>query len=194
MKRALVGCGGHAKEVAAHIGGDLVFFVDDEYLRDKTRPLRDFDPTIYEVMVAVADPVSRAHLVSRLPKDTAYFTFVHPAALLLGDIEIGAGSFIGAYSVLTTGIKIGNHAILNRGNHVGHDCVLGDYCSLMPGAVISGNCRLGNRTYLGTNAAVRERTSVTDDVTIGMGAAVVSDIVNPGVYVGVPAKRLETRS
>lgn len=47
----------------------------------------------------------------------------------MDNIEISEGSFIGAYSILTTNVKIGKHSILNRGNHIGHDCRIGDYFS-----------------------------------------------------------------
>ena len=33
--------------------------------------------------------------------------------------------------------------------------------------------------------------SVIDNITIGVGAAVVDDLTEPGVYVGVPAKLLK---
>ena len=67
------------------------------------------------------------------------------------DIEIGEGSFIGAYSILTTNIKIGKNAILNRGNHIGHDCQIGNYFSAMPGAIVSCNVKIYYLVYMGNN-------------------------------------------
>ena len=140
MELALYGYGGHAREVAAQIDQPLVFFVDDEYATADTKPISEFDPEEYLLMVAVADPRDRCDMVQRLPKNTQFFTYIHPTALILDDnIQIGAGSFIGANTILTTNIKIGRHAILNRGNQIGHDCIIGDYFSAMPGAIVSGN-------------------------------------------------------
>lgn len=191
MKRALIGAGGHAREVIAQIGEQLPCFVDDEYLTKGTLPLSEFDPAEYEVMVAVADSKDRYDIIQRLPVETQYFTWISPTALILDqDIRIGKGSFIGAYSVLTTNIIIGDHAILNRANHIGHDCRIGNYFSAMPGAIVSGNVSIYDLVYLGTNSAVREKLSIHSLATIGMNTAVVTSIEETGTYVGTPAKKL----
>jgi sugar O-acyltransferase (sialic acid O-acetyltransferase NeuD family) len=192
MKRALVGYGGHAREVLSQMGEKLTCFVDDKYVVEGTEPLSKFDPKEYELMIAVANSRDRYDIIQRLPKETKYFTWVHPTALIMDDnIKIGEGSFIGAYSILTTNIKIGKHAILNRGNQIGHDCEIGDYFSAMPGAIVSGNVKIYDLVYMGTNSSVREKLSIHSLVTIGMNSAVVKNIEESGVYVGVPVIRIE---
>jgi sugar O-acyltransferase (sialic acid O-acetyltransferase NeuD family) len=189
MKLALFGYGGHAREVAAQMNLDVTFFVDDKYANEVSKPISTFDPEVYQMMVAVADSKDREKIVKKLPENTSYFTFVHPTALLMTkDIEIGIGSFIGAYSILTTNITIGNHAILNRGNQIGHDSKIGDFFSAMPGAVVSGNVILGESVYMGTNSSIREKIQVCSNVTIGSNATVIKNIITGGTYVGVPGK------
>ena len=191
MKKALVGYGGHAREVMAQMGVKLTCFVDDQYVVEGTIPLSEFNPTEYALMIAVANSKDRFDIVQRLPKETKYFTWIHPTALIMNnDIEIGEGSFIGAYSILTTNIKIGKHSILNRGNHIGHDCEIGDYFSAMPGAIVSGNVKIHDCVYMGNNSSVREKLSINSMCTIGMNAAVVKNIENCGTYVGVPVKKI----
>jgi len=189
MKRALIGYGGHAKEVMAQMCVKLTCFVDDEYVVNGTKPISEFDPNEYVVMVAVANSKDRFDITQRLPKETKYFTWVHPTALIMNDnIEIGEGSFIGAYSILTTNIKVGKHTILNRGNHIGHDCEIGDYFSAMPGAIVSGNVRIYDCVYMGNNSSIREKLSIHSLSTIGMNSSVVKHIEEPGTYVGCPVK------
>ena len=185
MKRALVGYGGHAKEVMAQMGVKLTCFVDDKYVVDGTRPLSEFNPKEYVLMVAVADSRDRYDIIDRLPKETKYFTWIHPTALIMDDnVEIGEGSFVGAYSILTSNIKIGKHSILNRGNHIGHDCNIGDYFSAMPGSIVSGNVNIGNKVYLGTNSSIKEKLTIIDNVTIGLNTGIVKSIDKSGTYVG----------
>jgi len=192
MKLALFGYGGHAREVASQIDQEVIFFVDDEYANDIAKPISQFNPEEYVIMVAVADSRDRFDIVQKLPKETQYFTYIHPTVLIMdGNIELGEGSFIGANSILTTNIKIGKHAILNRGNHIGHDCEIGDYFSTMPGSIISGNCKIYDCVYVGTNASVKEKISIHSFTTIGMNAAVVKDITESGIYVGTPAKKIK---
>jgi sugar O-acyltransferase (sialic acid O-acetyltransferase NeuD family) len=191
MIKALIGNGGHAREVMAQMGIKLFRFVDDQYMDNDTLPLSELDIEKYEVMVAIADPRDRYDTIQRLPKGVRFFTFAHPTALIMDDVEIGEGSFIGANSILTTNIKIGKHAILNRGNHIGHDCVIGDFFSAMPGSVVSGNVRIYDCVYLGNNSSIKEKLSIHSLTTIGMNGAVVKHIEEPGIYVGVPVKKIK---
>ena len=192
MKLALFGYGGHAREVAAQMQKEVTFFVNDEYANDVAKPISQFDPEEYTMMVAVGDSRARFDVVQSLPKETTYFTFIHPTALLLSnDINIGTGSFIGAYSILTTNITIGDHAILNRGNHIGHDTEIGSYFSAMPGAIVSGNVKIYSMVYMGTNSSIKEKLSIHSLATIGSNTAVVKHIEEPGTYVGTPAKKIK---
>ena len=188
MKKVLVGNGGHAREVMAQMGVKLERFVDDQYVDEDTSPLSKLDPNKHEVMVAIANSKDRFDIVQRLPKGIRFFTFIHPTVLIMDDLEIGEGSFIGAYSILTTNIKIGVHSILNRANHIGHDCKIGHFFSAMPGAIVSGNVTIGDLVYIGTNSSIREKLSIHSSSTVGMNSAVVKNIKTPEIYVGCPAK------
>lgn len=197
MKRALIGNGGHAREVMAQMGLselEMVRFVDDQYWKEETGllPLSEFDPDEYEVMIAIGDSMIRKILVGKMPTETRYFAFIHPTAIILnGSSKIGEGSFIGANSIITTNVTLGKHSLLNRGNHIGHDCKIGDFFSMMPGSIVSGDVEIGECVYLGTNSSVREKTKICGQVTLGMNAALVNDILESGTYAGVPAKKLK---
>lgn len=192
MKLALFGYGGHAREVACQIDQEVTFFVDDGYANNIAKPISEFNPEEYLMMVAVADSHDRKAIVDRLPKETKYFTYIHPSVHIMDDnIEVGEGSFIGANSILTTNIQLGKHALLNRGNHIGHDCFIGDYFSAMPNAVVGGNVWVDDKVYIGSCSNIREKIKIIANTTIGMNAAVVKNITESGVYVGVPAKKIK---
>jgi sugar O-acyltransferase (sialic acid O-acetyltransferase NeuD family) len=196
MEKALIGAGGHAQEVRAHMGDFTIpCFVDDSYWVPNSNnilPLSQFDTSRYEVMVAIGEPRVRFDIINKLPKEAKYFTYIHPSAQLLADdIRIGEGSFIGANCVLTYNIKIGKHALLNRAVHIGHDCRIGDYFSAMPGAIVSGNVTIYDLIYMGNNSSIREKLSVHSLATIGSNATVVKSIEESGTYVGVPAKKIK---
>lgn len=189
MKKALIGYGGHAREVFAQMGTTLPCFVTDKLVTPGTLPLSSFNPKEYKVLVAVGDSQLRKKIVDSLPSQTKFFTFIHPTALIMdSNIKIGKGSFIGAYSILTTNITLGAHALLNRAIHIAHDCIIGDYFSAMPGSVISGNVNIGNQVYLGTNSSIKQKLNICSDSIIGLGSGVINSITRPGTYGGVPAK------
>lgn len=191
MKKAIIGYGGHAREVMAQMGKKLICFVDDQFVCKNTKPLSEFDEKKFKVIVAIGDSKKRHDIVQKLPKGTKFFTWVHPTALILDrNIQIGEGSFIGANTIVTTNVKIGKHSILNRSNNIGHDCEVGDFFSAMPGSIVSGNVKIHDCVYLGSNSSIREKITINSNVIIGSNSAVVKDIIDPGVYGGVPTKRL----
>mgnify|MGYP003644079014 CR=1 FL=1 len=192
MKKALLGYGGHAREVMFQMGENLPCFVEDNFICNSTLPLSQFDPKEYKLMVAVGDSTIRKRLVDNLPPSTQFFTFIHETVISSKFYSaIGEGSFIGAYSIITTNVKLGKHTLLNRGNHIGHDSTIGDYFSAMPGAIVSGNVTIGNNVYMGTNSTIKEKINVTDNVTIGLNSGITKDINQEGIYVGTPSKKIK---
>ena len=69
------------------------------------------------------------------------------------------------------------------------DCRLGDYVHVSVGAHVAGTVNIGDRTWIGAGATVKNNIDICDGCMIGAGAVVVSDIIEKGVYMGVPAKR-----
>lgn len=193
MRRALIGNGGFASEVKATLGNmGMLSFVDDKYFEGEahTQPLSSFDPNKYELFIAVGNSVAREGIVARLPKETRYFNVIHPSVIFLNNtsIEIGYDCIISANCLLTCNIKIGNHCHLNLATLIGHDVSIGDYFTSAPDVKIMGNNVIGNRVYFGTNASTKEKITIVSDVTVGLNAGVVSNLMIPGTYVGTPAR------
>ena len=94
------------------------FMVSDEHLKESkimgidVISLSNFDPTLYNVVVAIGDPSSRKKMVNNLPSATTYTTIIHPNAVISKWVEIGEGSIITAGTILTCNIKIGKHSHL----------------------------------------------------------------------------------
>lgn len=192
MKLALFGYGGHSKEVSRQIGGSFSYFVDDGYENEYAKPISQFNPNEYELMITISNPTERERVVKSLPKNTSFFTFIHPTAQIMGrNVQIGEGTFIGANSILTEDIVIGKHSILNRAVQIGHDTIVGDYFTSMPNSVISGNVFFGERGFMGTNSTIIEKIRITDDVVLGANGVIVKDINESGTYIGVPAKKIK---
>jgi len=195
MKQALIGAGGHAREICAHMGISLPMFVEDVFYEKNISnifPLSTFNPIDYEVIIAIGDCMTKLRLVEKiLPPNTKYFTYIHSSAIVMNkDIVIGDGVFIGAGCILTTNIVIGDHVLLNRGVHVGHDSVIGKYSSLMPSVIISGNVLIGNSVYVGSNSCVKEKINICDNVVLGLNSGVIKNIAASGTYVGIPTNKI----
>jgi sugar O-acyltransferase (sialic acid O-acetyltransferase NeuD family) len=117
-------------------------------------------------------------------------TFVSPRAYLGVTASVGAGSLVAHSAHLGPAVRVGRGVIINTGAIVDHESSVGDCSHVSVGATVAGRCRIGRRVMIGAGAVVRDGQCIGDDVVIGAGAVVVSDLIQPGVYVGVPARPL----
>ena len=117
-------------------------------------------------------------------------TLIDPAAIIGRDVRVEPGCVVCAGTVLTVSIHVKAHTILNLNCTVGHDTVLEPYCTVHPGSNLSGRVWVGTCTDIGTGTRIIQGLTVCSGCTLGAGTVVVKDITEPGVYVGVPAKKL----
>lgn len=118
--------------------------------------------------------------------------YIHPEAVVIGDVEIGANCFIGPGVVLRAdfgSIRVGagtniqdncvvhgNQTVIGPNGHIGHN------------AIIHG-AKLGEHVLVGMGAIVLDGVQVGDGCIIGAGAVVAPRAVVPPrkVVMGVPA-------
>ena len=105
--------------------------------------------------------------------------------------SIGDNTVICPNTTVTSNVTIGKGCTIHYNCTIGHDAKLGDFVTVLPGANISGNVTIGNKVTVGCNACIREKLTIANNVFIGMGAVVVKDIWEAGVYVGNPVRRLK---
>lgn len=114
----------------------------------------------------------------------------------LGGVRIGDDVFIGTDVTVVRGMineltTIGEGCMVAHGSKIGHSAVLGPHCHLANNISIAGSVRIGARSFLGAGCSVRPHTVLAEGTIVGVGAAVVSDSMEPGsILAGVPARRM----
>lgn len=201
----IIGASGHSKVIADIIqkSGDRVI----GFLEDNT----DLPPTVltypilgpvssytrYTSRAAFIIAIGNAQVRERIAETLAgvtWYTAVHPMAVISRrEVSIGSGTVVMATAVINSGATIGKHCIINTGAIVEHDNQIEDYVHVSVGAKLAGTVSIGKSTWIGIGACVSNNHSICSDCVIGAGAVVVKDIVEPGTYVGVPAKRLQVK-
>jgi acetyltransferase-like isoleucine patch superfamily enzyme len=89
---------------------------------------------------------------------------------------------------------IGVGCIVNTGAVIDHDNVIEDYVHISPGAQLAGTVHVSRGTWIGVGAVVSNNINITGDCVVGAGSVVIKNINESGIYVGVPAKKLEEES
>ena len=120
-------------------------------------------------------------------KNESYYANLS-ALFLCVSIALGLGGVV-AGSVLTVDIEIGKHVAINLNCTIGHDAVLQDYTTVYPGVHVSGNVTVGQCVELGTGSQIIQGKKIEDNIIVGAGSVVTKDLLEPGTYVGVPARK-----
>ena len=115
-----------------------------------------------------------------------------------GKVEIGNDVEIGPYTVIHRGTidetVISDGCKIGALNNIGHNCFIGSDTVFAAGAILNGGVHIGKNCWIGSGVTIKHKIRITDNVVLGMGAVVVKDIYEPGIYVGSPAKFIKPRT
>jgi len=124
----------------------------------------------------------------------------------LYECTLGESCFVGPFVEIQKGVVIGSftkiqsHSFVCELVSIGEQCFIGHGVMFVndlfnDGAPANGDkskwkaTRIGNKVSIGSNATILPVT-ICDQVVIGAGAVVTKDIMEPGTYVGNPARKL----
>jgi sugar O-acyltransferase (sialic acid O-acetyltransferase NeuD family) len=153
--------------------------------------LNEFKPSTDFYIFGFVDPNKESFLSSLRRYNLRYSNLIHKFSYVPKNVSMGEGNFIGAGVVLATHIKMGDFNYINRSASIGHDTHLLSFNELGPGCTIAGNCEIGCKNHFYSGSVVINNMHIGDNITIGAGGVVIRDILEPGIYTGVPAKKLK---
>jgi sugar O-acyltransferase (sialic acid O-acetyltransferase NeuD family) len=146
-------------------------------------------------LVCLEQGRSREAVVERLSAmgmhEARYATAVDPSVQCPEGCRIGRGSILLRNVTLTASVTLGSHVVAMPAVTFTHDADVADFATFAAGVSLGGGVRIGRAAYLGMNSSVRERTSVGAYATVGMGAAVLSNIPDGETWAGVPAREID---
>lgn len=142
----------------------------------------------WSFLLAIGSSAARDGVARRLGHGAAFDSCIHASAVIMDEGKLGEGAIVFPLAYISRNTRIGRHSVIMPGAVIGHDMIIGDAFTASPNVSIGGYACIGNRVLCGLSACIRDRISVADDVTVGMGAVVVRDISRPGIYMGNPAR------
>lgn len=195
----IIGAGGHGRVVAdiARLRGyKNIAFLDDNTVTNVNQIgcVSDFKKHIdtADFFVAIGNNAIRKTIFKKLESHGANIVnMLHPNAVTAEDVAIGKGIAVMAGAVINTGSQINDGAIVNTGSSVDHDCIVDKFSHISVGSHLAGTVTVGECTLIGAGATVINNITICKDCTIGAGAVVVKNIEEPGVYAGIPARKIK---
>ncbi|WP_226536279.1 acetyltransferase [Fictibacillus halophilus] len=202
-KLLIIGASGHGK-VIADIALKMnkwksISFLDDDLSIKSSMGLEiigtsdDISSHIddYEIIVGIGNNATRKSIHEMLEAVGASIPFlIHPHAVVGDQVEIGVGTVVMAGVVINCCTNIGKGCIVNTGSTIDHDNKIEDFVHISPGVHLAGTVNIGQSSWLGIGSIVSNNTIITSGCKIGAGSVVIKDVTEPGVYVGVPVRRV----
>ena len=116
----------------------------------------------------------------------------NPHAWLVGNPEIGEGSWIGAFAVIdgSGGLKIGKGCDISAGAHIYSHSTVRRVVSQRRLEIERANTSIGDNVHIGAGAVILMGCQIGDNCVIGAGAVVPEFAQIPpwSVVVGNPAR------
>lgn len=118
---------------------------------------------------------------------------IYDSALVIGDVTVGAQTWIGPGTVLdgSGGLSIGAYCSISAGVQIySHDSVTwatsGGVAPIEHAAT-----RIGDRCYIGPNTVVAKGVTIGDGCVVGAGSVVLSDLPAGSRAAGAPCRILD---
>jgi len=199
-KLIIIGAGGHGK-VAADIAKKMnrwehIYFLDNDISLSSVLGIKIIGHSSdwikytddHDLFVAIGNNSIRKNIITQLEHIKASIvTLIHPTAVLAEQVDISPGTIVMAGVVINSCTSIGKGSIINTCSSVDHDCIIGEYVHISPGVRIAGNVMIGGLSWLGIGSTVINNVEITGDCIIGAGSVVISNIIEQGTYLGIPA-------
>ena len=122
--------------------------------------------------------------------------YVHPSAVLIGDVIVGPGCYVGPCAslrgdfgrlILEAGANLQDTCVMH--GFPGTDTVVEEDGHIGHGAVLHG-CRVGRNALIGMNAVIMDNASVGESAIVAASAFVKAGAIIPprSLVAGMPAK------
>lgn len=102
------------------------------------------------------------------------------------DVEIGANCTVDRATIAATIIGAGTK--IDDAVHIAHNCVIGKNCLFAGQVGIAGSTEVGDCVVMGGQVGVNDHVRISGNIVVAAQAGVFSDLDEPGIYSGYPAR------
>lgn len=207
-KVAFLGSGEMARHIAHYMVEDNQFEIAgyyDDYIAVGTEVFgykvlgtiddleKDFKKGVFDEVI---NAIGYSHFDFRKKLYERFFdiiphaTFIHSTCLVDSTAKIGKGVVVFPFCILYLNAVIEDNVFIQIRSYV-TDSIIRKHTLLSGTVSIAGRSEVGECCFLGISTTVSNDVKICDNVITGASTSVVKDITEPGLYVGVPARKIK---
>jgi len=188
-------------EEALHGGPAVAGFIDDRPGKvpdgvdlPNLGPIRQFRPAPHQaVLVAIGSAQARQDVLSWLTQNgVAVPPYVHRTSLLSSSSNLGVGTLIFPYAVISRDAMVEDGVVANVFCGIGHGARVGACSILSPHVVLNGNTAVGPGCFLGTRATLYPGVRIGADCVVDSHTGVSSN-AKDGQFITSGAYQITSR-
>lgn len=154
-------------------------------------------PTFDEIKDSIDAPIAlgigqnkiRKMIFKRLEKyGLEITTLIHPSSIISESVKVGIGSVVMPLVVVNAETTIGKGVILNTASVIEHESCIGDFVHISPNVSCAGTVKIRESSHIGIGSCIIQGIHIGNDVIIGAGSTVISDIGNDVLAYGNPCE------
>ncbi len=134
-------------------------------------------------------------------------TFIHPTAIIDGNVKIGEGTKVWHFAHIRENAKIGKDCVISKDVYIDHDVIIGDRCKIENGVYVCSGVEMEEEVIICPNATLTNdkyprscspnwkptKTKIHRGASIGAGAVIVCGI-EIGEYAMIGAGAVITKN
>lgn len=186
----LVGAGGFFLELYDYLQADvqalqhirLKGVLDDatdcaQQLLPHLGAVADYEPQADDLfLITIGNVLHRKRCYDLLKqKGAAFYTYIHPTAIVARSAEVAEGCILAPYSVVNARALVAANVAVNVHCSIGHESTIGFSSVLSPYAAVNGNAKVGDLCFLGTRSTIFPGKSLGDKGIVDSHSYVKSD-------------------
>jgi len=115
---------------------------------------------------------------------------IDSSAIISQYVTFGDAVIIFPGVIINAEVSIGNNVIIATGSSIDHESVIKDHVLVSAGVTIGAGNVINESALIGQGSKLISHVAVGKGVLVGAGAVVVTDIIEAGTYIGIPAKKM----
>ena len=204
---AIIGCGNLGQQIAHFALHDrhykkAVFFddftnetaINGHSVVGKTDEIEmAFQNQVFDELligIGYSNLLNRQLFYEKFEKTIPFGTIIHSSCWVDPEAVVKPGTVVYPRCCIDAKAEIGNNIIVNLSSIVAHDSKIGDHSFISANVAVAGCVTIGTNCFIGISTTIIDNVSLISGTKTGGGTVVIKNIVEPGWYVGNPARKM----